>query len=481
MNRSNLGILVIKFSRIPSRSQDFPSLLVVFVLILSIVGFHGIALGEPVQSNGTTPLTQWVPAGPVSDTIRYSIFASDAAELASMCVGQAPCCIPSLDLSDVPVSGNELSPASGCIPSPTHVCALNDPRFWVTAPTLQLGELELDFNHASTFWGITFCNGQDNVIAGQLVCPDGPGAGLIAATCPNAPGSDCTTAAIHVRQGIASLIDKQAFTIANLGAIGPGAVPMDNPMTPASSILHSGYDLGNSNPCNGGFPCTPGLANCGGTGCNPVGPYSVVVSTPVGPLRVVAPGTGTYNLGGVCSWDLIAGCATIPISAFHYANDATDSAGFVLPGSVDFCRAADHFIAAGLATGKNSMCELIGESAPLANGNILFYGQVSQGRQLLSRGYSSAICELVSLGSTTCPQVTLNAISQAQAHQIILTGCKTATEPGCRSFGPITAWNIYAGGHMFSTPTPDSQWRIYDSELASDVCGGGSPAQKSTN
>ena len=451
-----------------------------FLLTFSVTTLPRIAYGDPIPTCVNLPcypLTRWVPAGPASDTIRYQFYTSDVDELSAMCVGQAASCIPALDLSDVPIGGNDLSAASGCVTSPTHVCANDDPRFWVTDPTIQLSQLQLDINNGATFWGITFCMGHDNVIAGSTNnCPSGVGGANIAATCPGAtPAGDCTRAAIHVRQGFASLIDKVAFTVADKGAIGPNAAIIDNPLTPPSSVLHSGYDIGNNNPCSGGFPCTPGLANCGGTACNPTGPYSAAVNTGVNPpaLQTVAPGTaGAYNLGGVCSWDLIAGCSpTLPISAFHYANDTVDSAGFVAPGSVDFCRAADHFIAAGLATGKNPLCELTGESPALANGNILFYGQTSQGRQLLSIGYTVAICELVDLGATSCPQVTLRPIPVGNPQQSVLkTGCKLATEPGCNSVGPNTGWQLYAGGYLFPTPTPDNQWAIYDSAFAADLC-----------
>ena len=462
-------------------------IIALFALTLSITSPLAVnrVSADPAQcNNGATPSCAWVPAGPASDSIRYQMYDSDSAELSAMCVGQAATCVPALDTSDVPIGGNDLSPASGCVASSTHVCALQDPRFWVTAPTIQLGQLQLDINNAATFWGITFCNGQDGVIAGAVVCPDAPGAGNIAAACPNAPGGDCSKAAIHVRQGIASLIDKVAFTIADKGAIGPGAATMDNPLTPASAVLHSGSDVGNFNPCTApvapATSCTPGLASCGGVACNTVGPYTATVNTAVTPNQLVdqvPPGPGVYNLGGVCSWDLIAGCSpTLPISAFHYANDATDAAGFVMPGTVDFCRAADHFIAAGLATSKNASCELTNESASLANGNILFYGRRSLGRQLLSTGYTTAICELVNLGATTCPQVTLSIITLAQAHQLVFkTGCVTATEAGCNSIGPNTSWQLYAGGFFFPTPTPDNQWAIYDSSFAADLCNRTTP------
>ncbi|TMI13986.1 hypothetical protein E6H33_09395 [Candidatus Bathyarchaeota archaeon] len=450
-------------------------ILALFVLTLSVTSLPGLVYGDPVPTNGTTPATQWVPAGPASSVIRYQMYTSDSDELNAMCVGQPSTCVPALDIPDVPIPGSALSPASGC----TANCAISDARFWVTNPTQQLGQLQVDFNHAATFWGVTFCNGKDGVTAGAVVCPDAPGGGNIAATCPGAtPANDCTKAAINIRQGISSLIDKVAVTIADIGAIGPGAAPMDNPLTPASNVLHSGYPNDNNNPCTvapaGG--CTPGLANCGaaaGGACNPTGPYCVttgaVTDYPRNPDGSCP--AGTFPVGGVSSWDKLA--TGTAISAYHYATDTTDSLGFVNPGQVDFCRAADHFIAAGLATGKNAACELTGETAALSGGTIVFYGRNSLGRHNLSVGLDAAMCELFNLGSTSCTQVSLTIISLAQAHPLVFTtGCKSATEPGCQTVGPNTGWNLYAGGFFFPTPTPDNQWGIYDSSFASDFCGG---------
>src|SRR5467141_4138074 len=196
-----------------SGQKNVGLLITIFALSLSLSAVPRAVSATLPPGNGTTPATEWVPAGPASDVIRSQFYASDADELSAMCVGQAPSCVPALDLSDVPIGGNDLSPASGCVPSSTHVCALQDPRFWVTAPTIQLGQLQLDVNNAATFWGITFCNGQDGVIAGATNnCPSGPSGSNVVATCPGAtPTGDCTRAAIHVRQGFASLIDKVAF------------------------------------------------------------------------------------------------------------------------------------------------------------------------------------------------------------------------------------------------------------------------------
>ena len=448
--------------------------LVIFVLLLSTTSLPGLVYGDPVPTNGTSPATQWVPAGPASDTIRYQMYTSDSAELNAMCVGQVSTCVPQLDLSDVPIPGSALSPASGC----TANCAITDSRFWVTAPTQQLGQLQVDFNLANTFWGITFCNGKDGVTLGAVVCPDAPGGGNIAANCAHAnPANDCTTAAINIRQGIASLIDKVAFTVADEGSIGPNAAPMDNPLTPASNVLHSGYPNDINHP---NIP--PGVCDSSGigAGCNPVGPYCITpgasgsLSNGNGNQAVACSSLGAVPIGGVCSWDTIAKCRpTTPISAFHYANDATDSLGFVTTGQPDFCRAAQHFINAGLATGMNAQCELTGEFAPLSGGSIVFYGRNSLGRHNLSVGLTAAICELVNLGSTSCTQVSLTIISLVQAHPLVFTtGCKSATEPGCQTVGPNTGWNMYAGGFFFPTPVPNNEWALYDSTFASDFCGG---------
>src|SRR2546425_11010813 len=126
-----------------SGQKNVGLLTIVFVLTLALSSAPRAVSATLPPSNGTTPATEWVPAGPASDNIRYQFYVNDADELSAMCVGQAPSCVPALDLSDVPIGGNDLSQASGCVPSPTHVCATDDPRFWVTSPTIQQGQLEL--------------------------------------------------------------------------------------------------------------------------------------------------------------------------------------------------------------------------------------------------------------------------------------------------------------------------------------------------
>jgi len=482
-------------------SKSVIQLLAVFVLTLSVTVLPTLVHADLLPSTGLTPATQWVPSGPASDKIAYTFYDSDTSELNAICAGQAAGCTPSIDLTDVPLPGADLV-AGGC----TTNCADTDPRFWVTTATQQLGMLQLDFNHAATMWGVTFCNGRDNVIAGVTQCFDGLGGTAITASCPNVPAphtNDCTWAARNIRQGIAALINKVAFTLADVGAIGPNAAVMDNALTPASTVLHSGYPNDNTNPCAN--PSNPSA------GFNTAGPYSITLgdagslsnSFPPAGCQNVAPGGTAVPIGGVCSWDAIIGCSVPAISAYHYFTDATDSSGFNLPAGTpagnpgrDFCNAANHFIAAGLATGKNAACEPTGESSQLTNPSVpvIFKGRASLGRLQLSTGLTAAICELINLGSTSCPSSSfqLSVIGLGTAHQqVFRTGCTTlAAGPSCHTVGPNTpqnaggsftqSWNLYAGGFFFPTPTPDAQWALYDSSFASDYCGG-APGEEASN
>jgi len=104
-------------------------LMAFFLLTSSVATLPEIAYGDPVACVKAPcllgPNVQWVPAGPASDTIRYQMYASDFDELNAMCVGQPSTCVPQIDLSDDPIPGSALSPASGC----TSNCAISDPRF----------------------------------------------------------------------------------------------------------------------------------------------------------------------------------------------------------------------------------------------------------------------------------------------------------------------------------------------------------------
>src|SRR5467141_455781 len=129
------------------------------------------------------------------------------------------------------------------------------------------------------------------------------------ATCL-ASNSSKSCAGLNIRQGIAHLVDKVQFINAD-PALSANAVPTDNPLSPE----------------NGGLPtpspCSWDILTHG----NPVGMNCVVG----------APGGTAYHL-------------------------ATSSGGWPAKPSPDFCIAAQHFINAGLATGKDSSCALTGLS-----------------------------------------------------------------------------------------------------------------------
>ncbi len=175
-----------------------------------------------------------------------------------------------------------------------------DPRFLVTPEVSQYDIFGIDFNMSNTFWGVSF-NG----------------------------GFDPTGRAENIRQGIAHLISHDGFIIQNLGGKG--------------------------------FP-----ADC-------FAPY-LQLAPPKGLGQLLCPRPSDTNSSvaqngripgwNVCSWEQ-AFLAAHPeprscVGAYSLGSDF-DAHGIVAEGSPDFCAAADHFIAAGLATGKsNSTCVLTG-------------------------------------------------------------------------------------------------------------------------
>lgn len=71
-------------------------------------------------------------------------------------------------------------------------------------------------------------------------------------------------------------------------------------------------------------------------------------------------------------------------------NLAPDAGGFAQPGSPDFCAAADHFLAAGIGTGKNPLTCVVQNVGSV--GQIIFYiNSVDSIRTQLGTGLSQAI------------------------------------------------------------------------------------------
>ena len=132
---------------------------------------------------------------------------------------------------------------------------------------------------------------------------------------PFGHGNDPTGRSTNIRQGIAHLISRDGFISQKLIGAGKRA------------------------DC---FAPVLQLAPTGGGG---------QLQCPL-PSQPLVPANGNIPSWNVCSWDrLFPNCS----SAYSLGSSQT---GAVSAGSADFCAAADHFIAAGLATSKNADCTL---------------------------------------------------------------------------------------------------------------------------
>src|SRR6266849_5087262 len=133
---------------------------------------------------------------------------------------------------------------------------------------------------------------------------------------------------VSIRQGIAHGLDKNVFVNVELGGTG---VAIDNPVP-------SSVNLVPPDPCAWDSTHVQSGSNC----------------------VVAAPGGTAYRLATAATG---SGCTNTP--TFAYTPGC---------GTPDFCAAADHFVSAGLATGKNpSTCVLTGISASVTSNPINFF------------------------------------------------------------------------------------------------------------
>ncbi len=412
-------------------SVQLISIFVVMISLPSLSGIPGIHLhgitavrgdvapcaGCP-PPNGVSPLAQWVPAGPQMDKLVISVYTDEGSEYAGLLSNQ-------LDLTDWPA------------PSSTQPTLQGDPRFYLTAPNAGFEMFDIDFNHAATLFNIAGTYGADGLTA--------------------------TTQAINIRQGIAHLIDKNAF-IANV--LGGKAQTIDNPLPPGQDVLHSGLDL------------TPATTPCAGT--IQTGAYQVDQATsatydPANPANVNCPKTGTpavYNLGGVCRWDIAAGktvaghtVGTSCVSAFREGIDpaGSDSVGIVNAAAtnVDYCDAAVHWVLAGVATSIAADCSLNGFFT--ATGSIRFVVRDDSAPRLaLGDALAARMCQLIhgDTFSGSCAEIVVALETITVAIKDVFPACTTAS---CTS--PNVGWGMYTAGWGL-TPQYDQEWALYNSRFA---------------
>ncbi len=212
-----------------------------------------------------------------------------------------------------------------------------------------------------------------------------------------------------LRQGISHLIDKTIFTTSQADIAG-SAIPNDNPYPPSTGLPAP-------NPCSWDalFPQSGSACTVGATG-------------------------GT---------------------AYHLAAAAgVNYAWQPALGSPDFCAAAAHFVAAGLATGKDpTTCVLTGIVSSVTNNPIqLFARSDSPPRLELGNGVGQELCALFTGAFTT------GCTSYVTVSQVPITGF-----PGFTTSPTAVeaTWNMYTAGFINVLTFDSGLYFGYNSQFVS--------------
>ena len=224
----------------------------------------------------------------------------------------------------------------------------------------------------------------------------------------------------EIRQAIAHGLDKNVFVNDELFGAG---VAIDNPVP-------SSVNLVSPNPCSWDATHLQSGPNCVAGG----------------------PGGTAYHLAPASSG---SGCANTPGLAYTPGC-----------GTPDFCAAADHFIASGIATGRNPVtCVLTGIAASITSNPVDFFVRSDDTARLhMGQSYVEFVCALLtgsfSLGCGISPSTnnlvtyTAGPLSSFPPFCVLLLACGTS-------------WWVYTGG-FGNIPTVDqSLYFIYNSRFAS--------------
>jgi hypothetical protein len=221
---------------------------------------------------------------------------------------------------------------------------------------------------------------------------------------------------IQIRQGIAHLVDKSSF-VKNDPNVAPGGVAVDNPVPPNNGGLLA------PNPCLWDTTFGESGVNC----------------------VVGAPGGTAYHLATATGVNFVWQPAL---------------------GSLDFCAAAQHFINAGLATGKDSTtCVLTGISSTVTTHAVNIFVRIDSPPRLdLGRSLAQEICALFGQGFVNgcSPYLTETEapITVFPAFDICRVTCCTSI---CLNWWMYTA----AFGGVF--PFDSSLYFLYNSRFVSGI------------
>src|SRR5712692_475132 len=227
---------------------------------------------------------------------------------------------------------------------------------------------------------------------------------------------------VSIRQGIAHGLDKNVFVNVELGGTG---VAIDNPVP-------SSVNLVPPDPCAWDSTHVHSGSNC----------------------VVAAPGGTAYRLATAATG---SGCTNTP--SFAYTPGC---------GTPDFCAAADHFIAAGLATGKNSLtCVLTGIQAIVTSFPIQFFVRSDDIARLhMGNSYAQFVCALFTGAFTTGCGIngsSTNIVTVIPGPVTAFPGFTTSTN------SVALTWWVYTAGFTDVQTFDASLYYLYNSKFVSGI------------
>lgn len=377
------------------RNISSAKLLIIFAIAFSLTTLAPSLSGtlprvNTAHANVLTSHVPWYPAGPVTDSLTYSIFADETAEFSAL---QAH----TIDFTDWPLSADLVSSFSA------------DPTLLVSQTIPDTGYFELQFHMGNNFAGCQFNYGNPATQTAPLT----------------------TNCGVNIRQAFAHGLDKNLFITTELQG---RATPIDNPVPPPS------IDLNTPDPCawDSLFPQT-------GSACH-----------------VNALGGTAYHLATASNCGLTPTSLCTSLPTFGYTPGM---------GTPDFCAAADHLIAAGLATGKNGgpgtgTCTLTGVQLATINAHPIQIYVRSDNTPRLHAGqsYAQFMCGLLTgTFSTGC------GVSPSTSNIIQYTPGPITSFPGFTTNIGSTAltWWVYTAGFGNVLTADSSLYFGYNSQFVS--------------
>ena len=360
----------------------------------------------------TPQANAWYPAGPQVQNLSISTFNGATAEFTGLQAGQ-------IDLPDWPLSPAQQSSVP-CATSTVITCS---------SPVPEKGYSGIEFNLAGVFWGIAQNYGN-------------------------------SLASIELRQGIAHLVNKTAFSDLNNPLCARLAcMPNDNP-APICTV--------NNGCTNGGLPAP-----------NPCSWDTIFGQSSASNCLVGSPAGTAYN----CAYATSLSCPGASTTCI--GNSACTFAWQRPIGSKDFCAAAQHFarafsVALALNVTFNSSCELIpiggwpsaatsvntaGCSGAVATANVCFFARSDDPLRLaLGQSLAQEICALFSpawtggVGWTTLP-----------ASQLSCDNTNIGLGPNVGFLQLATGGaGAFCGLATSSTGIPNNCWGMYTRDFVND-------------